>query len=238
MRELQRNQTSKPHNEIMGMSDKEKNQTRDSDKREPIQFHAWKISKTIRETVSWCMLFADDIVLVAETKEEVKNELEEWREVLESKGLRISLTKAEYLRCDFSGIPPNGEPEVSTGEEVVTSTAKYRYLGLIFQSSVEIVGDVTHQIQAGWLKWRVAIEVLCDRKFPSRLKGKFYRMAIRPALLYGTECWPVKKTLEHKMKVTEMRMLRWMCGHTLLDQIRNQEFRKKLGVAPISAKIG
>ena len=34
-----------------------------------------------------------------------------------------------------------------------------------------------------------------------------------------------------------MRMLRWMCGQTLLDRIRNQEFRDKLGVAPISGKM-
>ena len=79
--------------------------------------------------------------------------------------------------------------------------------------------------------------MLCDRKFPSKLKGKFYPPAIRPALLYGTECWPVKKIFEHKMEVTEMRMLRWMCGHTLMDRITNQEFREKLGVAPISEKM-
>ena len=79
--------------------------------------------------------------------------------------------------------------------------------------------------------------MLCDTKVPSKLKGKFYRAAIRPALLYGSECWPVKKNFEHKMEVTEMRMLRWMCGHTLMDRIRNQEFRDKLGVAPISGKM-
>ena len=39
------------------------------------------------------------------------------------------------------------------------------------------------------------------------------------------------------MKVTEMRMLRWMCDHTLLDRIRNHEFREKLGITPISAKM-
>ena len=47
------------------------------------------------------MLFVDDIVLVAKTKEEA-HKLEEWREALEGKGLRISRTKTEYLRCNFS----------------------------------------------------------------------------------------------------------------------------------------
>ena len=47
------------------------------------------------------MLFADDIVLVAKTKEEVNNKLEELRAGLERIGLCISRTKTEYLRCDF-----------------------------------------------------------------------------------------------------------------------------------------
>ena len=110
-------------------------------------------------------------------------------------------------------------------------------LGSIIQKDGEIDGDVNHRIQAGWLKWRVATAVLCDRKFSSKLKGKFYRAAIRPALLYGTKCWPVKKIFEHKMEVTELRMLRWMCGHTLMDRIGNQEIRDKLGVTPISRKM-
>ena len=52
----------------------------------------------------------------------------------------------------------------------------------------EIDGDVTNQIQVGWLKWRAATGVRCDKKFLMRLKGKFHRIAIRPALLYRTEC--------------------------------------------------
>ena len=49
------------------------------------------------------MLFADDIVLVSETKEEANSKLEERRKALEGKGLRISRTKTEYLRYNFSG---------------------------------------------------------------------------------------------------------------------------------------
>ena len=39
------------------------------------------------------------------------------------------------------------------------------------------------------------------------------------------------------MKVTKIRMLKWMCGHTMMDRIKNQEYREKLGVAPLSAKM-
>ncbi|XP_057532812.1 uncharacterized protein LOC130810692 [Amaranthus tricolor] len=139
--------------------------------------------------------------------------------------------------CDFSGTSPVGETKVSINDTVVKSTTRYKYLGSIIQRDGEIDGDIKHRIQAGWLKWRAATAVLCDRNFPSKLKGKFYRTTIRPALLYRTECWPVEKIFEHKMEVTKMRMLRWMCGHTLMDRIRNQEFRDKLGVAPISGKM-
>ena len=34
--------------------------------------------------------------------------------------------------------------------------------------------------------------VLCNHRMPIKLKGKFYRTAIRPTMLYGIECWAVK----------------------------------------------
>ncbi|KAG5583500.1 hypothetical protein H5410_054127, partial [Solanum commersonii] len=96
--------------------------------------------------------------------------------------------------------------------------------------------DVTHRIGVAWMKWRLASGVLCDKKIPSRLKGKFYRVVVRPALLYGAECWPVKNAHVQKMHVAEMRMLRWMCGHTRSDRIRNEVIREKVGVASVVDK--
>ena len=59
------------------------------------------------------VLFADDIILVAETSEEVNTKLEEWREFLESQGLHISRTKIEYLRCNFSGDEQHDGPDLT-----------------------------------------------------------------------------------------------------------------------------
>ena len=106
----------------------------------------------------------------------------------------------------------------------------------MIQKDGEIHEDATHRIKAGWLKWRNASRVLCDDKIPLKLKGKFYRTAIRSVLLYGSECWAVKYQYEQKTSVVEMRMLRWMCGHTRKDRIRNEVIRNKIGVVPIEEK--
>ncbi|KAG5601412.1 hypothetical protein H5410_032782 [Solanum commersonii] len=55
--------------------------------------------------------------------------------------------------------------------------------------------------------------------------------------LYLAECWPVKNAHVQKMHVAEMRMLRWMCGHTRSDKIRNEVIREKVGVASMVDKL-
>ena len=79
--------------------------------------------------------------------------------------------------------------------------------------------------------------VLCDRRIPLRLKGIVYCMVVRPALLYGVECWPIKKLHVQRMRVAEMRMICWICDHMRLDNIRNEVFRGKIGVASIEDKM-
>ena len=41
----------------------------------------------------------------------------------------------------------------------------------------------------------------------------------------------------NKISVAEMRMLRWMCGKTRRDRIRNETIREMVGVAPIEEKL-
>ncbi|KAM1790899.1 hypothetical protein ACFX12_034922 [Malus domestica] len=179
----------------------------------------------------------DDIVLIDETQERVNAKLNLWREVLKSKGLRLSRSKTEYMECKFSANGGQNELGVRIGDQEIPKSDCFRYLGSILQKNGELDGDLNHRIQAGWMKWKSASSVLCDRRMPLKLKGKFYRMAIRPAMLYGTECWVVKHQHVHKMGVTEMRMLRWMCGHTRKDKIRNEDIRGKVGVAEIEGKL-
>ncbi|XP_070031452.1 uncharacterized protein [Nicotiana tomentosiformis] len=51
------------------------------------------------------------------------------------------------------------------------------------------------------------------------------------------ECWPVKTSHVQKIKVAKMRMLRWMCGHTMRDMIKNEDTRDKKGVTCVVNKM-
>ena len=56
-------------------------------------------------------------------------------------------------------------------------------------------------------------------------------------MLYGAEAWASKARQEARLDVTEMRMLRWQCGVTLKDRVRNEYIRGSLKIAPISTKV-
>ncbi|KAM2681888.1 hypothetical protein EV2_013507 [Malus domestica] len=138
------------------------------------------------------MLFANDIVLIDETLEGVNVKLNLWREVLESKDLHLSRSKTENMECKFSANGGQNELGVRIGDQEIPKSYRFRYLGSILQKNGEFDGDLNHRIQAGWMKWKSASGVLCDRRRPRKLKGKFCRTTIRSAMLYGTECWAVK----------------------------------------------
>ena len=55
--------------------------------------------------------------------------------------------------------------------------------------------------------------------------------------MYGAETWAMKKAQEKKLDVAEMRMLRWMCGVTKLNRIRNERIRGTTKVGEISKKV-
>jgi len=76
----------------------------------------------------------------------------------------------------------------------IPKVEKFRYLSLIVQQNGEIDEEINQRIKVGWLKWKHATSVLCDKRMPIGLKGKVYRTVVRPAIMYSSECGALKKT--------------------------------------------
>ena len=113
-----------------------------------------ELIKGIQDELSWCMLCADDIVLVHEIREEVNEKLERWRHTLESRGFRISRLKTEYLHCCFSG-REDARGEVTIERMQIPKTEKFKYLGSIVHHEGDIDKDISHRIKVGRKKMKV-----------------------------------------------------------------------------------
>ena len=56
-----------------------------------------RLTDEVRKKPTWTMLFADDIVICEETREDVEQRLESWRYALKRRGMKVSRSKTKYL---------------------------------------------------------------------------------------------------------------------------------------------
>jgi len=66
-------------------------------------------------------------------------------------------------------------------------------------------------------------DVLCKKGISVRTNGTLYKCYDGSTLTYGPGYWLLWVKDERKLKTTEMRMLRMLCGKTLNDKISNEK---------------
>ncbi|MCJ8740952.1 hypothetical protein PDJAM_G00064870 [Pangasius djambal] len=180
-----------------------------------------QLSEEVRQESPCTLMFADDIVICSESREQVEENLERWRFAPERRGMKVSRSKTEYMCVKER----EGSGAVRLQGEEVKKVQEFKYLGLTVQSNGECGKEVKKRVQAGWNGWRKVSGVLCDRKISARIKGKVYKTVVRAAMLYGLGTVSLRKRQESELEVAELKMLRFSLGVTRLDRIRNEYIR-------------
>ena len=57
------------------------------------------LSRHFRKDLPCELFYADDLVLLAETREILKEKINIWKEGLESKGLKVNIGKTKVMKC-------------------------------------------------------------------------------------------------------------------------------------------
>ena len=162
---------------------------------------------------------------------------EEWRECLEDRGLKVNRIKTVCMSCEFDDLEDQNRVDIEIDFQQMEQVKSFKYLGSVVQDDGDMDEEITNRIKSGWSSWRKCRGILCDKRMPLKLKSRIQQQVIRPAMLYGSEAWVTKTRQEARLDVSEMRMLRWQCGVTRRDRIRNEFIRGSLKIAPISTKV-
>ncbi|KAK3530554.1 hypothetical protein QTP86_027916 [Hemibagrus guttatus] len=93
-----------------------------------------QLSEEVRQESPWTMMFADDIVICSESREQVEENLERWRFALERRGMKVSRSKTEYMCVNER----EGSGTVRLQGEEVKKVQEFKYLGSTVQSNGEV----------------------------------------------------------------------------------------------------
>ncbi|KAK3532223.1 hypothetical protein QTP86_009500 [Hemibagrus guttatus] len=170
-----------------------------------------QLSEEVRQESPWTMMFADDIVICSESREQVEENLERWRFALERRGMKVSRSKTEYMCVNER----EGSGTVRLQGEEVKKVQEFKYLGSTVQSNGECGKEAQKRVQAGWNGWRTQFCVI----------------------VYGLETVSLRKGQEAELEVAELKMLRFSLGLTRLDRIRNEYIRGTAHVGRLGDKV-
>ncbi|KAI3360193.1 hypothetical protein L3Q82_014512 [Scortum barcoo] len=130
------------------------------------------------------LLFADDVVLLALSSQDLQHVLERFAAECEAAGMRISTSKSEAMVLDRKRVAC----PLRVGGEVLPQVEEFKYLGVLFTSEGKMEREIDRRIGA-------ASAELCGRctrtvvvkKELSRRKAmlSIYRSIYVPSLTYG-----------------------------------------------------
>ncbi|KAK3542168.1 hypothetical protein QTP86_016423 [Hemibagrus guttatus] len=103
-----------------------------------------QLSEKVRQESPWTMMFADDIVICSESREQVEENLERWRFAVERRGMKVSRSKTEYMCVNEW----EGSGTVRLQGEEVKKVQEFKYLGSTVQSNGECGKEVKKRVQA------------------------------------------------------------------------------------------
>jgi len=97
------------------------------------------ITRDLQQSISWTLLYADDVMLADTTRESLQEHILLWKNRLSQYGLHLNLNKTEYLETN----PTTYTIEVDGSK--LNKTSCFRYLGSRLSSD----GGMEDEIRTG-----------------------------------------------------------------------------------------
>ena len=165
--------------------------------------------------------YADDTTLMAESEEELKCLLMKVKEESRKVSLKLNMQKTKIMA---SG--PINSWEIDG--ETVETVADFIFCG----SKVTADGDCNHEIKRHLLLGRKVMTNL-DSIFKSRdttlpTKVRLVKAMVFPVVMYGCECWTVKKAERRRIDAFELWCWRTLLRVPCTSRTSNQSILKEI----------
>ena len=176
-------------------------------------------SKTVVKDDMKKLLYADDLALVANGKQELQETMEEWNGLFTKHGLKLNLEKTEVLHIGQQ----REELDIELEGKKLTQRDSFVYLGGAVCGDGKTEREVRRRVQAGANAWRSVEGVMADRRISNRLNGNVMSTCVTRACLYRTETLALTELQQQRLQVCENNWVRKIARVTRADRRRMVE---------------
>ena len=169
--------------------------------------------------------YADDVLLFASNRTEIKQMLEKLSEAAREVGLEINAKKTVLM----SSCTTRREP-IQIGEDTYKFSDSTKYLGCSISLPMEREKEIQRRVQSGWLAWSKLSRHLTNINIPIVKRRNLFNSCISSVVLYGCELWALRECDRQILRTTQHKMERRMLKITRLHRWSNKQLREATGV--------
>ncbi len=176
--------------------------------------------------------FADDVVLMAQSKEAAAT-LRVYMKVAKEFGLTVSVSKTKFLMVGGTATEEDKAPIV-VDDGQIEWVSEFPYLGSLIAGSGRIDVEIEIRLaKASKACGALRRAVFKDAHLSMTTKRHVYRACVLTVLLYGSECWvPLKRHLK-KLNTFHHKCLRAVLGIT-----NSQQWEQRISSAQVRERWG
>lgn len=174
--------------------------------------------------------FADDIVICAETPQQLQTMLQELTDESKQKGLKINISKTKVmLKQDTHPIYVNGIE--------IENVEYYIYLGQRYSfTDKNHDKEIQRRIISGWAAYAKHRDIF-KSNLAICLKRQVLNACVLPAMTYGAETWSLTAQARSKLAAAQTKMERSMLNITYRDRKTNDWVREKTKVTDVITTV-
>jgi len=173
--------------------------------------------------------FADDSLLIAETKDELLEMLHELKEKSEEVGLTINWNKTKIMTNTDENV-------FQLGNHSIEKVESYKYLGVEVSFKDRENIEISRRISCAWKAFWSYKTFFTNKNLAIFHKRRLMNVCVLPVFTYGSASWTLSDHNAHRLQVAQRAMERILTGNSRREHIRNSTLRKKTEIKDVVQK--
>jgi len=180
------------------------------------------------ETYLTNLRFADDILLLAHSKKQITDMLQDLQDEAAKHGLQIHPDKTKVIASDKRRATQ--EITLKDGSVAILGSGEaVKYLGRQLAVTDMHGVEFKHRISRAWASFNVHKDELLNKRYPLKQRLKLFNSTVGASVLYGCETWVLKADQQRRLRAVQRKMLRMILG------VKRKALEKDVDIAAVAS---